>query len=87
MIPGMKKLKALRHCQKKGMTITRQQDSCMAALVITLYCEPFGIAYALDSAIHLEHAKPVLHTCKLYMPTVQGKLPKITSGIQCTILC
>lgn len=85
MIPGLKKLKALRHCQKKGMT--GQQNSYMAALVITLYCEPFEIAYALDSAIHLEHAKPVLDTCNVYMPTVQGKLPKMTSGIQCTILC
>lgn len=61
------------------MTFTGQHNSCKAALVITLCCEPFGIASASDKAIHLEHAKPVLHTCNVYMPTVQGKLPKITS--------
>lgn len=34
-------LKTLWHYQKR--TITTQHNSCMPALVITLYCEPFGI--------------------------------------------
>lgn len=47
------------------MAITGHHNSCMAALVITLYCEPFGIASVSDNAIQLEHAKSVLPaTCK-----------------------
>lgn len=66
---------------KKDMIITRQHKSCMPALVITLYCKPFGIVSASDNAIHLDHAKPVLHTYSVYTPTMillinTGKITK-----------